>query len=208
MLKKFIRTLIVLALLFVENSAMGSSAPKGWLDESGHSAPQAVRAAADHLWRAVEIEGAAAFDADYGIRQRPSWSCGTWRLLNAIASCGLTEAYDGCYICCQDGCGSSSQFGRVQVYQGGFSGRAERLIWEQRSKEMTDSLEHFKTIVNSSVSSPVEYQGDANICDTGAWVADGAWTKYGTGLLSVRRDLSRVQSSTMNFVNAHGGWRQ
>jgi hypothetical protein len=203
MLKKFIRTLIVLAFLFVENSAMGSSAPKGWLDESGHSAPSTVRAAADQLWRAVEIEGSAAFDANYGLIQKPSCDCN--RFCIVFSTCGLSELCDCWYPCC-NGQGCTSNFGRIQYYEGGL--RAEGVIFEHRTKEMKEVLENFKTLVNSSVSSPVGYQGDAEICDIGPWIADHGWTKHSGRLSSVRRDLRSVQGSTMSFVNKHGGWKQ
>lgn len=217
--KKFILMQIILAFLWVTNSAIGmdrdeltilhhvnprvmgmqdrAPGPESWKDNFGRTAPPRVRKAADQLWGAVKIEGKASFDAKWGVQKKAP--CGLIRGCLCCFSCGCSECM---YSCCD----TYDEFGwRV----GSGDAKTERLIFTQRTKEAMEALDFFNECVNASVLKPEQYSGDANVCRLGAWIEDDSLRinySIGFALVGGYRDLSLIPKSTMAFVNAHGGW--
>ena len=154
-----------------------------------------MRKAADELWEGVKVEGAAAFDAGWGVGKQMPWGCQRGCL--CCMTCGILE-------CMMATMGKYDEFGWNAQFRA--QRRAEEMVYEQRTKEVTSLLANFKDSVNQSVKNPVQYSGEANIGGIGPWFEDGAW-EYSEGLfVSGWRDLSGLFQSTKAFVNSHGGW--
>jgi hypothetical protein len=225
MYKKFLWTSVTVAFLWGANNAVGmdkdeqtpisrvplakrmelqdhAPGPEAWKDNAGHPAPASVRKAADNLWDAVKLEGAAAFAVNWGVQKKAP--CGLGRALCCLCTCGFTE--------CILSNVTFDEFTNAGMYN--HPSANEHYTAKQREQEVTMALKEFREIVNSSVSKPEQYSGDAKICELGPWVEDDS-LKVVPGFccsctdstfVGGRRDLSLVPESTRAFVNAHGGW--
>lgn len=205
MFKDFLQMLILLAFLVGIGNVMGAApGVDAWRDEAGHPAPALVRQAADSLWEAVKIEGGAAFDAGWGVTKETS--CGCYRILGAIITLGFNE----CVKC--SSCQEYDEFHRYRYPGHTYGSRESSAIYSQREKEAKEALQRFKNAVNTFVSKPEQYSGDADICQFGSWTEDGRWHIRPDGecgalkFVSASRDLSNVPQSVRAFVNEHGGW--
>ena len=193
MSNNFLKILVLLTFFVGTKSVIGAApGPEEWRDDASHLAPAVVRKAADNLWNAVKLDGAAAFDAGYGVRKK---ECNCWRVFTGLLCC-----FGECVLCCKD-------FDKF-VYEADADRGRSGVLYQQRTKEVMTALQEFKDIINRSVSRPEQYSGDANVCDLGPWVEDYAWEKSPGGykFTSARRNLGGVTGSVKAFVNAHGGW--
>lgn len=241
--KSFILISIVLSFLWGSNNAMGmepdesylsaikelrpvtpsvgqdrAPGPDEWKDKTGRPAPPPVRKAADALWSAVSTEGSAAGDAGWRQKNLPPYcdfnpECCPKNGMSCccrILFCGLME----CFILGDRAAipGADGEFIQVpSTMTPNLSGK--RLVWDQRQKEMGEALNSFKSQVNSAVTKPEQYSGDADFCRPGPWVPDGkfVWGSAGLSGASFRsgcRDMTGVAPATMKFVNDHGGWTE
>jgi hypothetical protein len=197
MIKRFFYILVLSVFFCNLNCVAGKGpGPEEWKDDRGRTAPPAVRKAADDLWGVVEMEGTASFNAGWSVRKLElSWTC--TRIAACLFTCGLNE-------CCLG-------YEKTKLNEEFEWNRASRSkdVYSLRQQEVSTAFETFKSVVNKLVVRPEDYSGDADICEIGPWIEDGAWKENDNGFVwfaSGRRDLSNVTRMTMNFVNSHGGW--
>lgn len=194
--------------------------PEEWKDQNGSYAPPQFRQAADRLWDAVRDEDSMRYNAGW-VKERKQTYEETWENSDGCQKC--TRVF-----CCPFACGISeciflcgSQ--RTRDFEGEFEYNKNHR-WGKQSRydaqldvKVTFTnryMEDFKNVLNKSVKNPVNYSGDMNIYVDSTYHEYPDWSERKTIIakgeryfIGGRRNLYSLKIDTLNFVNAHGGWR-
>lgn len=187
-----------------------------WQDKYDRPAPPQFRQAADRLWDAVGDEDSMRCNAGWVKERKLSYE-ETWERRGCCAN--IVRVF-----CCPCSCGIAecvilSTTQKSQEFEGNFEwndlhrqGKRSKYDAQLDIKvQFTNRyMEEYRTVLNKSVTNPINYSGDMNLEIDQTYIDYPDWTEWNDikkrYFMGGRRNLFGLWRNTLNFVNSHGGW--